>query len=888
MKSFKEDKSVVTDQVPSLKKAGLVRRLEGETPEFAQCTLKELLRGPRAFGEHLERIFEVEVLKHFDFEDSCASRMSILADLVSPLEFGAPKLQLRWLHEELEESEKRAEELVRAVLNAYWIFEGEDLHSDTTLQALVGYFFADCFGLLEDWFKFQTTYLSALMLKQRDLPIVPKYVTRPGFVMGGRFFRKVRNLLNKATLTDEVVSWAGSILALKRAACPLRIDKVAESLEKHRSTLEKQPDRNQFVGETLNTLEEVVTHAMRKGGSHLKERMPSGSSHFGWSRAEGGAVGRISQLITEKFGETAFLSKEFVGFAHTNWNGQNPLKEIYVPSYSFDLGGVIAQAALRESLDCDVHVVLEPMKARIITSGPPLRYHICRMVQKEVHTRMRRLPEYSLIGGPVTQQVLRENFSSLHNYQRGWFFVSADYSAATDNLNGHLSREFVDLVIDRLGLSGEVAEIYRSSMTGHTLHYPEEFGGSVSEQRTGQLMGSPSSFPGLCAINLAVLYAAWRRYTASKWSVATDYTQMLRDLRPLVNGDDLLFIGPEDFYPLWNQYVRAVGLQPSPGKNYFSRDFAVINSTFFRISWADERGSRRAYSGVRVPTFSYSALFDRVHWIGSGLLKGQARVLSDTRTETKDIVDFGQLRSQLDWVLNWHDGAEVQRERCLAVWFSYMHDTLMGESRSWRLPVALGGLGLPLGGATRPQLVLANVIITTSDVKLSQSLRVRSRFAPAATTAKQLIAEAEFLRSMGAKLTLKKDLPFSVVRNTSSLEDSEFDVVIRDARVHDFTISPYLVGITHASIEADDDRPDIPFCDRMMRVVTRWKGGPTTLENAVAWEGRSCWTGGCINLPHVDFGMDCDAGADLARVTLGQLAQSEFQSTLDRVSLEVA
>jgi hypothetical protein len=594
-------------------------------------------------------------------------------------------LALQILHELVSDAVERADALVQSIADAFWIHENEELSEHSLTNIAVTYVFLDCYGKLEEWFKFQTVYLSCLLLKQQELPSVPPYVTRSGFVCGGKFYLVMRQLMNKCELTERTISWAGTLVGLKRGALPLRAEEVAASLEKHRSTLEKQSDS--YTGDSrrpidyiYECIDEVVETIFKEPISQLKERMPSGSSHFGWARAEGGALGKIAELIQRKY---PLESKVLAGYGERSPHaakkqGTSIEIPIYVPAYSYTLAEDILSEALNETLDCDVHVVLEPMKARIITSGPPLRYHICRMLQKVVHGTMRKRHEFQLIGGPVSEELLNKNFAHLDNRTRHWSFVSADYKAATDNLMAVLSKRATELISEKLGLDEDTSRIYNESMTDHTLHYPEEFGGFVSKQNNGQLMGSPSSFPILCLINMAALYAAWRKYNINKNGRVVDYKGMLKELRPLANGDDLLFTAPEDFYGLWSRFVAAAGLEKSPGKNYISKSFVVINSTFFSVRFHD--------MGLKFNDFGLHARFSRVHWVGSGLLKGQARVLADTRkptskdsiqTVTEANVDFGQLRSQLDWVLNWQSGFEEEKERSLSIWFRNMKQVLM-------------------------------------------------------------------------------------------------------------------------------------------------------------------------------------------------------------------
>jgi len=95
----------------------------------------------------------------------------------------------------------------------------------------------------------------------------------------------------------------------------------------------------------------------------------------------------------------------------------------------------------------------------------------------------------------------------------------------------------------------------------------------LKEQIWGQLMGSPYSFPILCVVNLAVC-----RYVVE---MAVQRLITLDEFPGLVNGDDVVMKLDPLEYELWQRVVADAGLIPSVGKNYLSRDFAIINSTLF-------------------------------------------------------------------------------------------------------------------------------------------------------------------------------------------------------------------------------------------------------------------------------------------------------------------
>ena len=85
-------------------------------------------------------------------------------------------------------------------------------------------------------------------------------------------------------------------------------------------------------------------------------------------------------------------------------------------------------------------------------------------------------------------------------------------------------------------------------------------------------MGHILSFPLLCMIN----------YSASTLDLPKD-----RFIR--VNGDDVLFPATPKEYRRWETNTRNVGLKKSLGKNYYSRDTAMINSEVY--TW-DKKANR--------------------------------------------------------------------------------------------------------------------------------------------------------------------------------------------------------------------------------------------------------------------------------------------------------
>jgi hypothetical protein len=140
----------------------------------------------------------------------------------------------------------------------------------------------------------------------------------------------------------------------------------------------------------------------------------------------------------------------------------------------------------------------------------------------------------------------------------------------------------------------------------------------VCEQKNGQLMGSPMSFPILCLANAVlsrlVLDAAGGAQTfldyenavedvnldeGALWSSLPEYIldldachrEALENLRrplwslPLrINGDDVAFRSTRAIFELWLVYGKLFGLESSVGKTYLSPYWVQMNSQIFRIN----------------------------------------------------------------------------------------------------------------------------------------------------------------------------------------------------------------------------------------------------------------------------------------------------------------
>lgn len=219
-----------------------------------------------------------------------------------------------------------------------------------------------------------------------------------------------------------------------------------------------------------------------------------------------------------------------------------------------------------------VVVLPEPDKTRVITTGPADRYWLARGIQKVTHEALRNHPTFRLIGEPLTEAHLaRLRRSDEESY------LSGDYKSATDLLHPDLSRAAVRQISECCGWGEELMRFYEEGLVGATIAGSKDVNRPDTPQVWGQLMGSPLSFPILCIVN-----AAMNRFVIELSQGGLRQRMGLKDCPLLINGDDVAAVLHDTCYPFWNEVVADGGLIPSVGKNYFSKEFVIINSTYFR------------------------------------------------------------------------------------------------------------------------------------------------------------------------------------------------------------------------------------------------------------------------------------------------------------------
>ena len=242
-------------------------------------------------------------------------------------------------------------------------------------------------------------------------------------------------------------------------------------------------------------------------------------------------------------------------------------------------------------------MIPEPLKARIITKGEGFPYYASMPLQKDAWRTLVGKKEFSLIGEPLSEEHLIAIEQGTTNLlvEVGLpqitfdLWVSGDYSAATDGLSLRISQLAMEEYLAARGIKhgDDLHEIATKVLGAHVISYGREDESIPWKERcqlpenftmkNGQLMGSPLTFPILCAINYVAYRCALKRYVKD---MGGDWRKAMRMEMPVrVNGDDILFTCNTHFYKrYWKPEVAMIGFTLSPGKNYVSEAFLTVNS----------------------------------------------------------------------------------------------------------------------------------------------------------------------------------------------------------------------------------------------------------------------------------------------------------------------
>jgi hypothetical protein len=201
------------------------------------------------------------------------------------------------------------------------------------------------------------------------------------------------------------------------------------------------------------------------------------------------------------------------------------------------------------------------------------------------------------------------------------------------------------------------------------------------------LMGSVTSFPILCIINATLC-----RYAME---LSDGEIRSLDDARLMINGDDCLFRINSFGKTIWENLGAYIGLEPSVGKVYYSKEYMNINSTSFFIGQEHQISCKDLRSADPDAKFERSGLFTIVPYINLGLLNGLTR--SGT-LEVKPQSDPFQksVGAKAHKLVSGH--SNERQVKIMKKFINHNWDKLNEVYVPWFMPEWIGGLGLPWVG----------------------------------------------------------------------------------------------------------------------------------------------------------------------------------------------
>lgn len=433
--------------------------------------------------------------------------------------------------------------------------------------------------------KFFTAYPMARYLSN-DLPLKPPNFLGHPLIFKGKLRRFLKSRL--ISRSDRNASlFLSLLLGVKKGTAVVNEEFQKASFLEHREKMQRSPNTDWSHHVSFQECLLDFFDGFKCGRARLFQA--SSSAAFGCTRGEGGAL----SYIQETFGEGP---NNLIKIVEVSPGCTEEIRGFQQPSLSDVLcfvkgrrDGIFHDPSFPNILrgppsSVKVSAVLEPLKCRLITKGDPCSYFLSRFFQKALWSFLFSMEPFRLIGKPLDSSDIyslleREKKCFSESERECLYWISGDYSAATDALNMDYTKAVMEEALSRSRLNEEIKISLRSVIYEQEVHYPKSFNrrGELDPvlQKNGQLMGSTLSFPILCIVN----------YLAYYMSLVTFYPDRefdIHNLPCLVNGDDILFRASPNFYNHWKEMVKKVGFELSLGKNYCHKRYLTVNSQMYR------------------------------------------------------------------------------------------------------------------------------------------------------------------------------------------------------------------------------------------------------------------------------------------------------------------
>jgi hypothetical protein len=438
---------------------------------------------------------------------------------------------------------------------------------------------------------------------------------------------------------------------------------------------------------------------------------PSTSANYVNTRAKGGIIGMLlnpkdstnedegsySEIINGLRGPEPLIQHLTTSLDEAGL-GDMPFNKIRhkYPVSQFDISRLqdkwatlmnrVKQYAVTEKPTAKLVGLAEALKVRVISKGPGLTYMLLKPLQMFLREHLSRHRTFRFTGQPVSQSEIQDILGSKLPSTES--FLSVDYSDATNEIASWASDCAMNEISRVLKLTPEESMLALTSLTGHVIEHAKQ----QRPQLNGQLMGGILSFPILCIVNAAILRATLEISRGRKIKLA--------DAPLTVNGDDaVLKVSTVGGYQIWERLGRIAGLNPSPGKVYFSREFLNMNSTTYTFKPIAERTfiARRSNPQPGDSIYVERPLhFELVKYVNLGLLYNMKR--STVKDTDDDDSHSGTLGARCRELIN---SCPDAIQEALLGQFIHINQDKITVKLPYFVPEELGGLGLPSVGKYR-------------------------------------------------------------------------------------------------------------------------------------------------------------------------------------------
>lgn len=507
-----------------------------------------------------------------------------------------------------------------------------------------------------------------------------------------------------------------SWLQAKRSALPASEEMININYDKHLKTLTKEDmGEDQTINRIMSDktflahLDQVrakVQENLLRSKKVFYEETTSLSASFSSARSTNGAFGELIEIVYGRQkcrGLIEYSALHSMTYVPTLIYKSKVRTGIVVETRMVDpdagndwSAGLLDSKTQRKKrvLSAKIQGILEPMKVRVISKGPALDYYAMKPLQKALHTAMRNMDCYRLIGRPLFPTDVLDLKEKITGDEE---WISVDYSGATDNLSWKYSGAILRYVIQDLPEKDQ--ECALDVLGPHHLYYPNRQGTAYEKEkrgtmRSGQLMGSILSFPILCLSNMGLYLDVTRDYQLG-------WTPEERLHAVLVNGDDMLYCAPKELFYRHIETGRKVGLEMTVGKAYHHYSYTNVNSTC-----------------IDCPLRSIHPY--EISFLNTGLFFGQNKVMGKVSLVSEDEdfraqTEFGEgVPSGIVTVLPKVLAGSLPGRQCslLKLWFNhhnYSSTGILGQKiladckvitpkgfhfRNIFLPISMGGMGV--------------------------------------------------------------------------------------------------------------------------------------------------------------------------------------------------